>query len=225
MPFISANLSEKAEGHGASILSLPGVRWYYFLRSACIEQENYKSDEVVGMSGYVAFMHMHVDIDNNGLRVAIQLKYNKDSAIFDSLHKVKQESLVDYGYLKNILTILGLQQIREKSVYSISSIEVCGEVPCIVYGGKEYIWLNKEECESGLSKTMKCWSLELLNRAVPFDKKGKNNDYSKAIELHKQCHNLVTENCTKEELDMLVKVKISDKEIYHDYENVEPLLN
>ena len=52
-----------------------------------------------------------------------------------------------------------------------------------------------------------------------------DNDYSKTTELHKRCHNLVTENCTKEELDMLVKVRISDKEIYHDYENVEQLLN
>ena len=55
--------------------------------------------------------------------------------------------------------------------------------------------------------------------------KNMDNDYSKTTELHKRCHNLVTENCAKEELDMLVKVKISDKEIYHDYENVEPLLN
>lgn len=52
-----------------------------------------------------------------------------------------------------------------------------------------------------------------------------DNDYSKTTELHKRHHNLATENCTKEELDILVKVRISDKEIYHDYENVEPLLN
>ena len=52
-----------------------------------------------------------------------------------------------------------------------------------------------------------------------------DNDYSKTTELHKRYHNFTTESCTKEELDMLVKVKISDKEIYHDYENVEPLLN
>lgn len=50
-------------------------------------------------------------------------------------------------------------------------------------------------------------------------------DYSKTTELHKRYHNFTTENCTKEKLDMLVKVRISDKEIYHDYENVEPLLN
>lgn len=52
-----------------------------------------------------------------------------------------------------------------------------------------------------------------------------DNDYSKTTELHKRYHNLATENCIKEELDILVKVRISDKEMYHDYENVEPLLN
>ena len=52
-----------------------------------------------------------------------------------------------------------------------------------------------------------------------------DNYYSKTTKLHMRYHNFATENCTKEELDMLVKVKISDKEMYHDYENVEPLLN
>ena len=38
-------------------------------------------------------------------------------------------------------------------------------------------------------------------------------DYSKTTELHKRYHNLATENCTKEELDILVKVKIVTRNI------------
>ena len=38
-----------------------------------------------------------------------------------------------------------------------------------------------------------------------------DDDYSKTTELHKRYHNFTTESCTKEKLDILVKVKISDK--------------
>lgn len=38
-----------------------------------------------------------------------------------------------------------------------------------------------------------------------------DDDYSKTTELHKRYHNFTTESCAKEKLDILVKVKISDK--------------
>jgi len=91
----------------------------------------------------------------------------------------------------------------------------------VKFGGKECIWLNKEKCESGKDKTMKLWTLELIDLAMPFDRKGKHNDWGKATELREQCESELIAGCTKEELDMLVTVKMSSVD---GYEKVEPIL-
>jgi len=100
--------------------------------------------------------------------------------------------------------------------------EITSKAPIVKFGGKECIWLNKEECENGKDKTMKLWTLELIDKAVPFDREGNHNDWGKAIELQEQCERELVNGCTKEELDMLVTVKMSSVD---GYEKVEPILD
>ena len=44
---------------------------------------------------------------------------------------------------------------------------------------------------------MELWTLDLVERAVPFDKYGETNDFAKATELIAQCDRVLKENCSK----------------------------
>ena len=137
-----------------------------------------------------------------GLRVSFQLIYNPENSIAKSCKTKTQTSSVWDGY----------------------EHKVTDEAPIVMFGGKECIWLNKEECGSGKDKTMKLWTLELVDCAKPFYKNGKetsHNDFGKAKELLEQCESALVEGCTKEELDMLVTVKMSKED---GYEKAEPIL-
>ena len=61
---------------------------------------------------------------------------------------------------------------------------------------------------------MELWTLDLVERAVPFDKDGETNDFAKATELIAQCDRVLKENCTKEELDMIIPVEMSSEDNY-----------
>ena len=67
---------------------------------------------------------------------------------------------------------------------------------------------------------MELWTLDLVETAVPFCKYGETNDFAKVTELIAQCDRVLKENCTKEELDMIVPVEMSSED---NYEKTTPI--
>lgn len=139
-----------------------------------------------------------------GLRIALQLVYNPHSPTVKSCKFINKAAKV---WNKANATARNQEGKYE---------EVTSCAPIIIFGKNKYIWLNKTECEAKIDTTMKCLSLELLECAVPFDSTLSHNDFGKATGLIEQCNKVATENCSDEELKLLVKVKLSDKDGYSE---------
>ncbi len=204
--FMGAKLSEKAKKNGTYSDDTYDAG-NYFLRTALA----WSSDKVFYGCYNGARDWSFSDRKGAGLRVAFQLIYNPENSLVKGCQTKTQTSLV-YDNGKPEYTGNGERK------------EVTSKAPIVMFGGKECIWLNKEECESGKDKTMKLWTLELVDCAKPYYIDGKeepNNDFGKAKALLEQCESALVEGCTKEELDMLVTVKMSKED---NYEKVEPIL-
>lgn len=100
--------------------------------------------------------------------------------------------------------------------------EVTSTLPVIMFGGKPCIWLNQPEILKKEEETMLCWSLKILDCAIPVDRKDNNNDYGQAIETQTQYHNLLKQGCTQEEWAMVVPVRLSQED---GYEKATPILD
>lgn len=203
--FIGAKLSAKAKKQGAYENDTYKNGWY-FLRTPLAGSFNGVS---YGIPDGTRVWN-YTRIIDAGLRVAFQLIYNPECNLVKGCKTMTQTSKV-------------WDDVKGK-VYSGNGkeIKVTSEAPIIEFGGKKCIWLNKDECEKGIDKTMKCWTLELIERAVPFDKDGNHNDFGKAKELIVQCESALKEGCSKEELDMLVKVRMRKED---NYVKCEPILD
>lgn len=197
--FLSAPLSKKAKKQDAYESDTYNTGWY-FTRKAW-----------AGSSGQVESVCTDGDLgwslsnrSDAGLRVALQTIYNPDSSLVKGCQEISRTA-----------------QIWDEKKQKV--IETTSKAPVVTFGKKQYIWLNKAECEKGDEITMRLVSLELLARSVPFDKEGKTNDYGNkaADEIRKQCEDEALEFATKEEKAMLVKVKLSSKD---GYERAEPIL-
>ncbi len=189
--FSSADCSKRAEKEGAFKSESYGTGWYY-TRSA-----------FAGSSSFVYYVRHGGDLYrscssnvNTGVRVALQTIYNPNNSIAKGCRSVKRTAEI-------------WDEQKQKAE------KVTNEAPVVTFGKKEYIWLNKEECEAGTASTMELVSLELVAKSVPFDKNGDTNDFAQATEMHKQYLEIATEDCTKEELDMIVAVKMSEKDNYN----------
>lgn len=200
MAFIVAEISKKAKRQGAFGNKDYNNNGYYFFRSAHTGTSHSTINVAYGSS---TGTYEWYDCDNSraGIRPMFQLIYNPESRVVKSFREIyKTTSIWDSRGMKK---------------------EITGKAPIVIFGGKEYVWLNKEECENGIETAMVCWSLELPERAVPFDKSRTHNDFAKAKELRVQAERIVKENCTKEELLMLVAVRMTKTD---NYEKVEPVL-
>jgi len=196
--FMAAMLSKKAKKNDA-YMSDTYNSGYYFLRTCVPEFADKVYIGNYNCSKNYASTHMKAA----GLRVAFQLVYNPKSKIVKHCKIKSKKSLVFINSKPKPET----KQIKSKA-------------PIVKFGGKECIWLNKKECESGKDKTMKLWTLELIDCAVPFSKNGKHNDFGQATELIEQCESELLKKCKQKELDMLVKVKMSKED---NYNKVEPI--
>jgi len=200
--FMGAKLSEKAKKNGAYFSDVHNAG-YYFLRTITGNGIACGSD-----NGRRCWRNQ--SDTKIGLRVAFQLIYNPENSLVKGCQTKTQTSLVWEDGLP------GYGSGENKQVIS--------KAPIVMFGGKECICLNKEECESGKDKTMKLWTLELVDCAKPYYIYGKeepNNDFGKAKALLAQCESVLTEGCTREELDMLVTIKMSKED---NYEKAEPIL-
>lgn len=178
----------------------------YFLRNATApENEDTKYKFVLSVLASGLTEYEFAVQEELGLRIAFTAKYDKQSSMVLNAYEVEKTARIDDGFHDDIDDVL-----MDTSYAHI-----------VTFGGKEYIWLNKDECEKGDSKTMECWSLNLVARAVPFNKDNSHNDFAKAEKLIRQCERVLTENCTDEELSMIVPVEMSDED---NYQKATPIL-
>ncbi len=190
--FMSAKLSERAKKEETFAY---GNNGYFPMRTS-----SHEPNRIICVNYNGSRIPQIAKMPNAGLRVAMQVMYTPESSIVKSTKN-----------LKRVSTLYGDQ-------------EVTNEAPIVTFGKNEYIWFNKEECEAGKDATMKLCSLNLLAKAVPFEKdmeKGDYADFARATELQEQALQVATENCTEEELEMIVPVKMSDKD---EYATAEPIL-
>ena len=138
-----------------------------------------------------------------GLRVSTQIIYNPKFASIKNCREIEDEvDIYDCGD-----PIWNKGGINRK---------ISGKKYIVTFGGIDYVWLNKEECESGQALVMQLWNDKLDIAAYPFDmyEYGRNRTYPSAVSLRKQCFEYVTENCTPEELAMLVTVRRTRRDGY-----------
>ena len=213
---MSADLSEKADEQGAYHGFRKGKGWYP-LRSAMLSDSPeifikergrivdrfplYSPNSIAFGDEFGELDWFSSTIDRAGLRVAFKVIYNPNSSLVKGCRIEKRTTLV-------------------YDIKTGENINVTSSAPIVKFGGKDCIWLNKEDCESGKSKEMELWTLDLVERAVPFDKKMGTNDFAKATKLIAQCDRVLKENCTKEELDMIVPVEMSSED---NYEKTTPI--
>lgn len=194
--FMSADVNEKAEDQGAYISDSYIGKGFFPLRTPWSSN----SHELVYGHPSGSLGWSYSDYSDAGLRVAFNLIYNPKSCLVKgSTNEQRTTEVYDEG-----------------KVIKVTSI-----APIITFGDKKCIWLNKKECEKGTAKTMECWTLDLVAKAVPFSRECNHCDFAKAKELQEQCERVLTEGCTEEELVMLVPVEMS-KEDY--YQKATPIL-
>ena len=216
--FMSADLSEKADEQGAYHGFRKGKGWYP-LRSAMLSDSPeifikergrivdrfplYSPNSIAFGDEFGELDWFSSTIDRAGLRVAFKVIYNPNSSLVKGCRIEKRTTLV-------------------YDIKTGENINVTSSAPIVKFGNKDCIWLNKEGCENGKSKEMELWTLDLIEKAEPFDEDGykRTNDFAKATELIAQCDRVLKENCTKEELDMIVPVEMSSED---NYEKTTPI--
>ena len=195
--FMPAQTSAKAKEQGAGTNPDTGNGWYFL----CEPYPGYSEFMRVIASAGVCVPYISSD-NIAGLRVAMQLKYQKENPILKTCAPLTREAKVweDPN---------GTEYSKQGQYTTITST-----APIITFGKKEYIWLNQEDCESGNATEMDCWSLDLLERAVPIDVEGKHNNILQANELLQQADNAVKGDATPEELAMLVRTTVNRTQNY-----------
>ena len=150
--FMSADLSEKAMAQGAFCSSNYKGKGMYPLRSPFSDSDSIAHCENKPHNYLkIAYGHDFGDIGwfltpmYAGLRVAFKVIYNPDSKLVKDF-RTEERTALKHGK-KNI-----------------------SSAPIVKFGGKDCIWLNKEDCENGKSKEMELWTLDLVEKAVPFNR-------------------------------------------------------
>ena len=197
--FASASLSAKAK-KDLAFENSDYKAGYYFTRTALPGSSD--GVKYVGTDGDLRWTRSY-NYDT-GLRVALQIIYNPECNLVKGCKKVSRTA-----------------EIWDKK--KGDTVKTTSKAPVVTFGKKEYIWLNKDECENGTEKSMRLVSLELIAGAKPFDKDGNTNDYGSDAtkELRQQCQDEAFEFATEEEKTMLVKVRLSKED---GYEKAEPIL-
>ena len=185
--FASAELSDAAKKQGVYASKETQTAWY-FTRNA---SENGWVIYVGYTGGLISYAASNPD---TGLRVGLRVLYNSDSAVVKSLHFAKRKGIV------------WDPKTQTKKI-------MAGKAPVVTFGKIEYIWLNQEDCELGVAKTMELVSLKLLAKAVPFSINGRNN-YEDAVALREQSKDVALKSCSSEELAMIVPVYMSNADNY-----------
>lgn len=193
--FASADVSEKAKEQDVyRDYSNKGV---YYLRTTLPWKSSTPVDFVSSDGSHLIDMSLNYV---PGLRVGLSLNYIPQSEIVSNCKKIKRTAWV-------------YNETAGEDITKLSKKET-SKAPVVTYGGIEYIWLNKKECEKGESAVMQLISVDILCKAEPFTAKGNKSDYATAVDLRAQCEKVAFENATEEEKAMVAEVIMSSNDGY-----------
>lgn len=88
--------------------------------------------------------------------------------------------------------------------------EVTGTMPIVTMpNGKEYVWLNEEDCKSGFTNIARFWNEKVTEKA-----ESGNKDYFQATKLREQAENYVDSDLTDEIRAMMVTMRRTSADSY-----------
>ena len=95
-------------------------------------------------------------------------------------------------------------------------IEVTSTAPIVMFGGKRYIWLNREECQQGQTDIMNLLSEYGHDMALPFDcdLKRQSTDLADALPLLIQYDQVAFGECKENELELVIPYLLSSEDDY-----------
>lgn len=136
-----------------------------------------------------------------GIRASVQILYDEKSKVVASCKQKERTAFVHNDETNRI----------EK----VSSV-----APIVMFGKKEYIWMNIEECKANDSPVMRLVGVKIIDGYYPV------NDplcdkYSNLEELQDWCFEAVTEFCSDEEKKSIVSVVMTDED---NFESAKPIL-
>lgn len=135
-----------------------------------------------------------------GVRPSVIIEYDPNSKVVASLKEKEKTALIFDEETEQI-----------KKVTSVA--------PIVRFGKKEYIWMNEEACETGVSPTMSLISVKILDGYVAVEDP-MVDIYGELEELQDACYDAVTEYCTPEEKASIVKVGMRGED---NFERATPL--
>ena len=145
----------------------------------------------------------------------LRMRYDEKSWAVRNMNLEKRTSLVRVNDDKSI----ELDYDIEDSIYP--RVEVTSEAPIIMYGGKTYIWLNREECQRCQENNMRLLSEHGHDMALPFDcdLNRQSTDLADALPLLEQYNQVAFGTCTDEELRFTVPYVLSSRDDYEVEDN------
>ncbi|MDE6583419.1 MAG: hypothetical protein K2K31_02055 [Clostridia bacterium] len=185
-----------------------------FTRTAAVEALfNDKSlnlkNKVVAVGGKPGeLFNEHPAVDYTYVRAAALLVYDRQNPITKEFDP--ETNPQGFKWVTKSLTV-------EKDGKNITYTDTA---PVITFGGKEYVWYNKEECENNQSDVMEIVLNQSYERSVPFNTSTGSNNYGETTYFIEQHERNVLEGCTKQELEMIVPVKMSSAD---GYEKAKPM--
>ena len=191
--FAAKQATQKAEQNGVSFSINWNNQCSYFLRTPwTIPGKNEPTNDSITI-GHITGKEGIGFPENNqtGLVIALTLIYNSSSDIVKKCKFIEKCSYVDNGANRE---------------------QLWSEAPVVMFGGNEYVWLNKEECEQGKSQIMTLISVEVLEKALPISNDASHNDFTQAKTLQSQCDIVAFENATDEEMEMVVPVEMTSED-------------
>lgn len=153
------------------------------------------------------------------VRPALRILYNQKSWLVRNMNLEKRTSLVRVNEDKSIYLNNGI----EDSIYPRT--EITSEAPIVMFGGKTYIWLNKEECERGQERTMRLLSEKGHDMALPFDcdQNRQSTDLADALPLLMQYDQVAYESCTDYESEAAYPFILTSRDNYESEDNNKKL--
>lgn len=154
------------------------------------------------------------------VRPAIRLRYDKKSWVVQNMNLERRTSFVRV----NTDDRIELDYNIEDSMYPTA--EVTSEAPIVMFGGKTYIWLNREECGRGKENVMRLLCEFGYDMALPFDcdQNRQSTDLADALPLLMQYDQVAYGTCTDCELGEAYPFILTSRDDYESEDNKKPFV-
>ncbi len=211
--FTCAELDKKAVKENAFKLRDKNGRFFGWCLTPSVSTQDFSQDNAIINGFYKDNAVFHISHDGGispymasfkgyGLRVSIHLKYMSDSKV--------TKSCVNKTLTNNICT----HAINYNPGNSFP-LTITSTAPVVMFGKREYLWLNRNECETNQEDFMDLVSLKIIAKAKGY-KKGEFN-FADNKKLQRQCVEKALQDSDEEELPLVMKGFLFEQENYQRF--------